>query len=57
MTVRSAGTTCSCHFADAHGPRVSRRDPINVQRWLWIVADDMHMSPDFNVEVICVTGS
>jgi hypothetical protein len=57
MTVRFAGTTCSCHFADAHGPRVSRRDPINVQRWLWIVADDMHMSPDFNVEVICVTGS
>lgn len=45
--------------ADPNGARVvtSRRDPLNAQRWLWIIADDWGFAPDFELQVICVSAS
>jgi hypothetical protein len=44
---------------DAHGPRVvmSRRDPLNAQRWLWIVSVEFAFELEFEIEVVCVGGS
>jgi hypothetical protein len=54
----AGGYELPVQHADPHGARMvkSRRDPLNAQRWLWTIADDMGELNQATLDVTCVTS-